>query len=110
MYTASRMQDMVQIRERNVYFATNLLLQVGLKNVFGALGVESLHGGAIRLYVCLIEHVKHVTGMTLNLQQSVNLWPWISRNRCRKNAQDIQNASGLRRFPISAANQRAGKL
>ena len=45
MVTASRMQNMVQIRKKNSYFVTKLLfLKIG-KSYFGALGVESPHGG-----------------------------------------------------------------
>ena len=45
--TASLMQDMVQIRKTNIYFATKLFGGIFGKGSFGALGVESLHGGAI---------------------------------------------------------------
>ena len=44
----SRMQNMVQIRARNAYFATKL--HFVFCNIFwGALGVESPHGGVIRM-------------------------------------------------------------
>ena len=49
MYTASRMQHMVQIRKINAYSVTILLLKT---NSFGALGVESAHGGAIKGLCC----------------------------------------------------------
>ena len=50
MVTASRMQDMVQIREKNTCFVTILLFRNFRKSSFGALGVESPHGGAIFRY------------------------------------------------------------
>ena len=49
MYTASCMQSMVQIRKKNTYFVTNLLFGLFWKSCFGALGVESPRGGAIKL-------------------------------------------------------------
>ena len=47
IYVASRMQNMVQIRAKNLYFVTNLHFLLFLKGSFGALGVESPNGGAI---------------------------------------------------------------
>ena len=47
MVTASLMQNMVQIRKNNTYFVTKLLFKKCWKKLFGALGVESRHGGAI---------------------------------------------------------------
>ena len=47
MHTASRMQDMVQNRKENACFATNFFFLNFRKRSFGALGVESPHGGAI---------------------------------------------------------------
>ena len=41
------MQNMVDVRKKNAYFATNLFLWNVWKNYFGALGVESPHGGAM---------------------------------------------------------------
>ena len=46
MYTASRMQNMVQIREKRL-FRDQLTSSFFWKKSFGALGVESPHGGAI---------------------------------------------------------------
>ena len=46
MVTVSLMQDMVHIRKKAIYFATKLLLET-FEKYFGALGVESPHGGAI---------------------------------------------------------------
>ena len=46
--TASRMQNMVEIRKNNIYFVTILLFLNFGKSSFGSLGVESPHGGAIR--------------------------------------------------------------
>ena len=40
------MQNIVQIRKENTYFATNLFFE-NLKSSFGALGVESPQGGAM---------------------------------------------------------------
>ena len=49
MVTASRMQNMVQVRKKNVYFMTKILLELYEKSSFGAIGVESPHGGAIKI-------------------------------------------------------------
>ena len=46
LYVASRIQIMVQIRSRDVCFATKLHYYF-CSNSFGARGVESPHGGAI---------------------------------------------------------------
>ena len=47
MVTASLMQNIVQIRKKNTYFATKpFLLKFG-ESSFGAPGVESPHGGAM---------------------------------------------------------------
>ena len=48
MHTASRMQNMLEIRTKNTYFVTILLFGNFGKSSFGALGVESPHGGAIQ--------------------------------------------------------------
>ena len=62
MVAASLMQDMVQIRKENTYFVTNLIFRNSRESSFGALGVESPHGGAIYpltsyidtcIYVCI---------------------------------------------------------
>ena len=45
MVTASRMQNMVQIRKKNTYFVTNIFSFFIF--TFRALGVESPRGGAI---------------------------------------------------------------
>ena len=45
--TASRIQNMVEIRKKNTYFVTKLLFRIFGNSSFGALGVESPHGGAI---------------------------------------------------------------
>ena len=45
MVTASRMQNMVQIRKNNVYFVTRNIVFVIV--TFRALGVESPRGGAV---------------------------------------------------------------
>ena len=45
MVTASRMLNMVEIRKKNTCFVTILLFRIVLKSSFGALGVESPHGG-----------------------------------------------------------------
>ena len=45
--TASLMQNMVQIRKENTYFVTKLFLGNFGRSSFGALVVESPHGGAI---------------------------------------------------------------
>ena len=47
MFTASRLQDMVQIRKKNTYSVTKLLFWNFATSSFGALGVESPHDGAI---------------------------------------------------------------
>ena len=47
MYTVSRMQNVVQIRKKNVYFVTNSLVRQFWKSSLGALGVESPRGVAI---------------------------------------------------------------
>ena len=54
MYIASRMQNMVQIRARSVGFTTKLLFDIFPNFSFGALGVESPHGGAIGSAGCLV--------------------------------------------------------
>ena len=46
MHAASRMRNIVQIRKTNAYFVTTYFF-LFCKSVFGALGVESPHGGAI---------------------------------------------------------------
>ena len=48
MVTDSRMQNMVEIRKKNNGFVTILLFRFK-KKYFGALGVQSPHGGAINL-------------------------------------------------------------
>ena len=55
MVTASLMQK-VQIRKKNIYFLTKLFLGNFEKSSFGALGIESPHGGAMLVcsgYLCL---------------------------------------------------------
>ena len=48
MITVWRMQNMVEIRKKNIYFVTKSLFEnKNLKSSCGALGVESPHGGAI---------------------------------------------------------------
>ena len=47
MITALRMQNMVEIRKKNICFVTKSLFGKKIKSSFGALGVESPHGGAI---------------------------------------------------------------
>ena len=51
MVTASLMQNMVQIRKKNIHFVTKLCFRNFGKSYFGALGVESPHGGAISVFV-----------------------------------------------------------
>ena len=46
MVTASRMQNMVQIRKKNTYFVTNKFFRFFIFT-FRALGVESPRGGAM---------------------------------------------------------------
>ena len=46
MYTASRMQNIVQIRKKKTLLRDQLIKQTW-NNSFGALGVESPHGGAM---------------------------------------------------------------
>ena len=48
MVKASRMQNMVEIRKKNTSFVTKSFSIK--KTYFGALGVESPHGGAITLF------------------------------------------------------------
>ena len=50
MHTASRMQNMVQLRKENTYFVTSLPFIFLGKSYLGALGVESPHGGAMFSY------------------------------------------------------------
>ena len=45
MVTASRMQNMVEIRKKNTCFLTILFFRICWKSSFGALGVESPYGG-----------------------------------------------------------------
>ena len=45
--TASRMQNMVEIRKKNTCFVTKLFWGILGKSSFGALGVQSPNGGAI---------------------------------------------------------------
>ena len=47
MHTAARMQNMAQIRNKNIYSVTKLLFVLFSKSSLGALGVESPHGGVI---------------------------------------------------------------
>ena len=47
MITVLRMQNMVDIRKKNTYFVTKSLFVKKKRSSFGALGVESPHGGAI---------------------------------------------------------------
>ena len=47
MVTASLMQGMVQIRKENTYFVTKLLFEMLEKVLWGDIGVESPHGGAM---------------------------------------------------------------
>ena len=47
MITASRMQNIVEIREKNTCFVTKTLFLIFGKSSLGALGVESPHGKAI---------------------------------------------------------------
>ena len=47
--TASLMQDMLQIRQSNIYLMTKLLFKNLKKEKRGALGVESLQGGAMEI-------------------------------------------------------------
>ena len=45
--TASLMQNLVQIRKKSYYSVTKISFSEILEKTFGALGVESPHGGAI---------------------------------------------------------------
>ena len=47
IYTASRMQNMMQIREKNFYFVTKIIFRNFVIFTLGALGVESPRGGAM---------------------------------------------------------------
>ena len=47
MVIVSRVQNMVPIRKKNAHFVTNLSFLFLWKSFFGALGVESPHGGAM---------------------------------------------------------------
>ena len=47
MFTATLMQNMVQIRKRNTYFVTELFFRIFEKSSFVALEVEKPHGGAM---------------------------------------------------------------
>ena len=47
MVTVSLLQNMVQFRKKNIYFATKLFFEILGKVLLGSLGDESPHGGAI---------------------------------------------------------------
>ena len=56
MITASRMQNMVQIREKNLISSPKSVF-VFYFVTFTALGVESPRGGAIYMSSCLVSHL-----------------------------------------------------
>ena len=61
MYVASGMQNMVQIRARNVCFTTLHIFDFFRNFSFGALGVESPHRGAM---LRIVEIVRSIVGNT----------------------------------------------
>ena len=69
MATASRMQDMVEIRKKNKCFVTKLFFDFFGKSSFGALGVESPHGGAMKIYA--------VPGHPILNLEAQGAWTWI---------------------------------
>ena len=69
MVTASLMQSMVQIREKNSCFVTILLLGNFGESSFGTLGVESPHGGAM---------MTHIINATNNIRIADNEYKYCS--------------------------------
>ena len=63
MVTASLMQNMVHICKKNMYFVAKLLFRMFGKSYFGALGVESPHGGAIVFDSHMHEHCANLRGI-----------------------------------------------
>ena len=72
MITASRMQNIVQIRKKSTYFVTKLFFGSFGKSSFGALGVESPHGRAI--YSILTKNdQKQIIGNESKIYERMNI-------------------------------------
>ena len=75
-FTASLMQNMVLIRKKNTYFVIKLLLKMFGKNYFGALGVESPHGGAI----CFVNSIVDQLVLGKLLAEFVSLFAFFAKS------------------------------
>ena len=74
MVTASLMQNVVQIRQKNTCFTTKLLFTFFGTSSFGALDVESPHGGDITKHVYVFCHSQILDNMVTYVKYDIYIY------------------------------------